>query len=436
MKKTFFSESFGCRVNEAEREEINRQLLKKGFQYTSDDPTIYFINTCAVTAKAEREARQRIYQIRRKFLNSKIIVTGCAATYWQKNNLYNNIPADLIVDNLNKEFLIKIIENRFLNKPAIDPTNCEDKKINYEVKPFLDKFLTSGRILIKIQDGCQRFCSFCIVPYLRGLPKSVTIKDLILKIKNCQNQVKEVILTAINTEAYGYDTGEKFVDLLKKVIDETRVPRISLGSVHPWSINDDFYQFYKQYLPKRRLVDFFHIPIQSGSDKILRLMKRGYTKNEILEKIKQIKKINPLALIGTDIIVGFLEEDEKDFLETFNFLKQAPIDKFHIFRFCKRKNTAAFFMAKRLKEPSPEVKKKRAKIITQLGKQKYERFLHGLLDKNFTCLFLDKEVEGFQRALLSNQIPILIKDKKYFPGEIKNVKIIEFKNGELFGKII
>ncbi len=430
MKKTFFSESFGCRVNEAERQELNRQLLKKNYQFTDKNPYFYIINTCSVTHKAEREARNRLYQIKRKFPSSKIIITGCAATYWKKNNQDKKLGADLVVDNLNKEFLVKIIEKRFIKE-----TDNNHSDIVSSNQTF-GKFLDSGRVLIKIQDGCQRFCTFCIVPYLRGRPKSLKTADIIEKIKKYTGKVSEVILTAINTEAFGFDTGEKFTDLLKSTIDQTVVPRISLGSIHPWSINEEFFKFYQDYIGKKRLVDFFHIPIQSGSDKILQIMKRGYTKSEIVEKINLIKKINPYALVGTDIIVGFLEETDEDFQNTYDFLKKTPIDKFHVFRFSIRNNTASYFMAKRLNKVADSVKKQRAKALILLGKQKYEQFLKLHLEKVFSCLILNKKIDNFKEGLLSNQVPILIADDKLMPGEIKNIKITEFKKGKLFGKIV
>lgn len=435
MKKTFYSESFGCRVNEAEREALNRQLLKKGFQYSDDHPSLYFINTCAVTAKAEREARLRVYQIKRKFPHTKIILTGCAATYWQKNQSYKNLPVDLIVDNINKEFLVKIVEKRLLQQPASDLPGRNKKVARLPNQPFSSKFLTSGRLLLKIQDGCHLFCSFCIVPYLRGLPKSKKIKEIIEEI-NEKKSIKEVILTAINSQAYGKDTGESLVDLLKNIFEKTEVPRVSFGSIHPLSVNDDFLKFYHNNLAKNRLVNFFHLPIQSGSNKILSLMKRGYKKEEIIERVQSINRLNKLALIGTDIIVGFLEETENDFQQTFDLLDTLPIFKFHVFRFSKRKGTAAFYLSKKLKEPDDQTKLKRAKILIELGNKKYQKFLEKMVGRYSLALFLNKKIEDYQEALLQNQVPIYIKTEKNLSREIKPVKIIEFKKGKLFGKIV
>lgn len=430
MKKqtTFFSYAFGCRVNEAEKEVIDQQLLFHGFKFDKDNPDIYIINTCSVTHKAEREARQLIYQIKRKLPKTKIVVTGCSATYWLKNNSNQKLPVDLLVDNVNKAYLVELIKKRI------------GEKLSERKKDFVatSKFLRSKRMMIKIQDGCQRFCSFCIVPYLRGLPKSEKIQDIIKKINHFKDKVNEVILTAINTQAFGYDTNESFVELLKKVIDDTSVKRVSLGSVHPWSLNDDFFEFYQNYLFKNRLVNFFHIPIQSGSNKILKLMKRDYSKDEILEKINKIKKINPFSFIGTDIIVGFLDEEKTDFEETYKFLKQSPINRFHVFRFSVREKTAAFYLKKRLKEPESKEKEERSKILINLSKEKFNQFLEKNVNRYTSVLILDKKDRHFFHGLTDNQLPIVLpKSSLYQKGEIvEKVKIVGFKNSLLLGKIV
>lgn len=427
--KTFYSYSFGCRVNEAEKEEIDRQMIESGFKFEATKPDIYIINTCSITQKAEREARQLIYQIKKRFPDTKIVITGCAATYWLKNKLYQNLPADLLIGNINKEFLVKLIKNKIINRGEMNGS------VPMQNNVISNKFMGSGRVMIKIQDGCQRFCTYCIVPYLRGSPKSYKTDDLVNKVNQLAktNDIKEIILTAINTEAFGLNTKESLTKLLKNVIDKTNVPRISLGSIHPWSVNDDFLKFYQDYLPKKRMVNFFHIPLQSGSNKILNLMKRGYTKEEFIEKLNKLAKINPFALIATDIIVGFFDETDRDFEETYNFLRDSPIVKFHVFRYSKRDNTAGFFMAKRLKESSSKEKIKRAKTLIDLGKRKYEEFMKKNVGRASSVLILKEKVKGYSKGLLDNQLPIYLPVQ---PARLLRVKIIEYKKGKLFGRII
>lgn len=434
MKKlSFYTYSFGCRVNQAEKEAIDREMQNNGYEISETKPDIAIVNTCAVTHKAEREAKQLIYKLKRDNPNGQIVVTGCSATYWKKNNLLKNLPVDLVIDNINKEFLVKVLQKRFSRQAEHNLRGYASDGKKGLKSLILDKYLNSGRALIKIQDGCQRFCSYCIVPYLRGNPKSETIQNLKFRIKNLGPEIKEVIFTAINTEAFGLDTGEKLITLIDQTIEAIKIPRISFGSIHPWSIDDEFLDYYKKILSLKRLVNFFHVPVQSGSNKILNLMKRGYTKEDIMSRLIEIKRLNPYALIATDVIVGFLDESEKDFQDTYDFLEKSPISKFHIFRFSNRNNTAAHYMAKNLKEPSPQEKMKRAKLLAELGKKKYEDFQKLNVGRKSLSLFISNREGNYQEALIDNQLPVLVKTAKDFNGQLKNIKIIECKKGRLIG---
>lgn len=421
---SFYTYSFGCRVNQAEKEIIDHEMQNQGFSLKQSNPDVSIINTCAVTHKAEREAKQLIYKIKRDNPKGHIVVTGCSVTYWKKNNLLKNLPIDLVIDNINKESLVKILQKRLSLNPG-------GSKLQ-----ILDKYLNSGRALIKIQDGCQRFCSFCIVPYFRGTSKSYMIKEIIGQISKHKN-LNEIILTAINTEAFGFDTGETLIQLIQQTLTDSTVPRISFGSIHPWSINDEFLDYYKRILPMKRLVNFFHVPIQSGSNKILNLIKRGYTREEMMEKLNKLHKINPLALIATDVIVGFLEESDEDFQDTYDFLEKSPISKFHVFRFSKRNNTTAHYMAKNFKEPTHPEKMKRAKILAELGEKKYDNFLKKNVGRTSSILFLNNTFDDCQEALLDNQLSIYIKlAKPIQPTRLYEAEILEYKKGKLFGRII
>ncbi len=429
--KRFYSYSFGCRVNQAEKEELDRQLMALGYQYSEQKPDYFIINTCSVTHKAEREAKQLIYQVKRNKPATKIVVTGCAATNWIKQGIQLK-EVDLIVDNQSKEYIASLIQSRDSNNATIVRSTIG------ALKPVAvnDKYLNSGRIILKIQDGCHRFCSFCIVPYLRGLPKSTRTDELIKQINSLDPSIQEVILSAINTQAYGYDTQEKFTDLIESVLSQTAVRRLSFGSIHPWSFDDNFFKFYEKYADSNRFVHFFHIPLQSGSNKVLNLMKRGYTREEFIKKLQKIAQLNPFAYIGTDVIVGYLDENDEDFEDTYNFLEETPISKMHIFRFSKREHTAAYYMAKRLNEPTPQEKQKRAKALASLNEKKQAVFMQKHVNNTFEALFLEQRDGDIQDAVLQNQVPIKIKTGKDLRGSIQNIKVIEYKNKYLFGTIV
>ncbi len=425
MAQTFASFSFGCRVNQAEKEEIDRQLVGKGYAWNESSPSLYIVNTCAVTHKAEREAKQHVYQARKRFPEAKIVVTGCAVTNWLKKK--DNLPqADLLIDNTQKEYLVSVVLKRF---------GEGSRQVQAQV-PMRDKFLDSKRVIIKIQDGCQRFCTFCIVPYLRGLPKSRSTDDIVRSINHWSASMKEVVMTAINTQAFGFDSKERFVDLVRRTLEETTIPRLSFGSIHPWSIDEDFFNLYEEYKDNDRFVDFFHIPLQSGCDKILKLMKRGYTRGEFMEKLDRIARMNPYAFIGTDVIVGFLEETDTDFADTYDFLEKTPINKFHVFRFSPREHTAANYLRQRLTEPKAEDKQRRAKALADLGNRKYNAFLQRHVGQTFSTLFLKEKTKEAQEGLLSNQIRVKVVSAREEAGEIRRVRVEGYKDGDLFGKIV
>jgi len=432
--KTFDSFSFGCRVNQAEIEALDRELMQKGYEKQAQKPDIYILNTCSVTQKAEREARKHIYNLKRQFPDTKVVVTGCAATNWSKTNTKVN-GVDYLIDNKSKELITELLEKKY----NFNHDTSDVKRVKAYDEPLAnaatDKFMRSKRVIIKIQDGCHRFCSFCIVPYLRGLPQSTKIDDIVAQIQSYPEYV-EAILTAINTEAYGRDSGETFVDLIDAILTKTTIPRISFGSVHPWTFQEDFFTLYRKYAHSNRFVDFFHIPLQAGSDNMLRLMKRGYTRDEFIEKLNMLKDINEFAFIGTDVIVGFLEETDLDFEDTYTFLEKTPISKFHVFRFSKREHTAAYYLSNRLKQPTPAVKKARSQRLRDLSDKKYAFFQEKHLEKTFETLILERREEDFQQGLLTNQMLVWVKSEKDFTGALKNVRIYDYRNGELFGKIV
>jgi len=428
--KSFNTYSFGCRVNKAEIEALESALSTLGYTKDENNPKIFIINTCSVTHKAEREAQKYIHSLKRRVPKTKIVVTGCAATNWLKLNKKMN-GVDFLVDNSNKPYLAELLEKKYFTGMTIIKKGEEVSS----AESILDIHQRSKRIMIKIQDGCHRFCSFCIVPYLRGLPQSVPIREIVNRINTYPNY-SEAILTAINTEAYGRDIDETFVHLISSILKNTDIPRISFGSIHPWSLDDDFLSFYKSMCEDNRFVDFFHIPLQSGSNKILSLMKRGYTREEFIQKLKKLSQINPFIFIGTDVIVGFLEETNKDFEDTLTFLKKTPISKFHVFRFSKRQHTAAFYMSKRMQEPSDSTKKYRSKTLRDLSDKKYSAFQRRHIGKTFPSLFLEKRDNEYQHVLLQNQLPAIISSEKDYTGEIKNVKIERYQDGNLIGKII
>lgn len=461
----FASFSFGCRVNQAEKEALDRQMELRGYQFDDRSPDIFILNTCSVTHKAEREARQMINQIKARHEGVKVVVMGCAATNWIKTRTRVE-GVDLLVENHSKEFIADLIDKRYrknlnttpkplgqklpkasaatggaaaapeLKAAAAGNPHLEPAAALLEGPQAQDKYLRSGRALIKIQDGCQRFCTYCIVPYLRGLPKSIPKEQLLARINSLPASIQEVIFTAINTEAYGYDTKkDDFVDLLAYTLEHSTIPRISFGSIHPWSVDERFFNLLTTHPAANRIVKFFHIPLQSGSNKMLQLMKRGYTREEFEEKLRRLADSVPLANIGTDIIVGFLEESDADFEDTYRFLERSPISKIHVFRYSPRQHTAAYYLGKRLKEPDPQTKSARARVLAKLSRQKQEGFLRGHIGIRSAALFLENCQEELRQAVLENGTRALIAGcSKEDIGKLSPVRITALRNGVLLGE--
>lgn len=329
--KTFQVFNFGCRVNAAETNQWSQTLIKKGYRPSTinDLPSIIFINTCAITKKGERESLSKIRILQKQFPKAKIIVSGCA-DYSKLSNIYT-------VSNKDKEKKLNNLESFY--SPKIG-----------------DKYTPYRRFLLKVQSGCTQNCSYCIVPKKRPYLFSLPISDAIKTIKKIENDYNEIIITGVNLIQYQYG----FSNLLEKILAETKIKLISFGSIPLNCIDDKFIKL----LDNPRISHFLHIPIQSGSDRILKLMHRPYDRKKIIETFKKIKKsCSPLFKgrypkgegfeFGTDVIVGFPTESEQDFEDTLNLCQKIGFKKIHTFRYSPRPNTEA----QKLFEDSEKIKK-------------------------------------------------------------------------------
>lgn len=422
MIKTFFTVNFGCRANLAESQEISRFLEKKGYYQKRINPDTYIVNTCAVTESAEKEAKQLINGLRKKFPNTEIICSGCAVTKWISEN--KKIPKTINVPNTEKDKIPGII-NKLKTKT---------ENLSTEEREPLDLYLRSGRIFIKIQDGCDHYCSFCLVPFVRGSPRSKTIFEVVEEINSWSNLAKEVILTSINSDLYGKDQKESFPELIKKIASLTLVPRVSFGSINPLTLNKNFVNSWEN-LGERR-VNYLHLPIQSGSDDVLKSMNRGYLLDDIKEKINSLKKLDKLFFFGTDILVGFPGETEKDFKKTIEYLDESPFCRFHVFRFSLRTGTLAEKIIEKNGEVCEEIKERRSRAIRLLGKRKMLNFLRKHVAKEFKALVLVRLTEGWREVLLSNQVVAYVKAGNKDIGQIRNVKINQLTGEKLLGRLI
>ncbi|MFA5025206.1 MAG: MiaB/RimO family radical SAM methylthiotransferase [Candidatus Shapirobacteria bacterium] len=330
--KTFAVYNFGCRVNAAETNQFAQSLINQGYVPDQNNPNTIFINTCSITKKANKESVGLIRRLQKIFPNSKIIVSGCA-------NLKNISQSDNI----------SILDNQEKEKKLLD-LNC-----TYTHK-ILDKFSHTNRFLLKVQSGCTAFCTYCTVPYKRFYLWSLPIDTAINTVKKAvQDGYKEVIITGVNLNQYT----PGFSNLITALLEQTEISLISFGSIPINCIDENLIKIFKNY--PNRIQKFLHIPIQSGSEKILKLMKRNYTKKIILEKFSLLNNLGSSLSFGTDIIVGFPSETDTDFQETYDLSKQIGFTKIHVFKYSPRPGT----IARKLFLESEKLSKETVKLRSQ-----------------------------------------------------------------------
>lgn len=373
--------TLGCKVNFYESDSLINELNKLGYETTNklEYADIYILNTCCVTNEGERKSRQLIARCKSYNENAKILVCGCAS---QKNpEQFKEKNVSVIIGNSNKAEIINLIN--------------EENYKNLSELPlcYVDNMQSASqrvRAYLKVQDGCNNFCSYCIIPYVRGRSRSRNIESVKQEAQNLSKTCAEIVLTGINLS----DFKPSLIELIESLKD---IPsRIRLGSLEVNVITDDFMQRLKNidnFCPQ------FHLSMQSGSNEVLKKMNRHYTKEEYLEKVRLIKKYFPYASITTDLIVGFPTETEEYFLESLETVKKAEFFMVHCFPYSKREGTVASKMPQILNS----IKKERVKIVENLAKSLHEKYLNLLKDN------------GVKQNLLIEEV-VSIDDKKYFVG--------------------
>ncbi len=331
-----YIETHGCKLNIADSQRIADQLLEQGMKISNNvlDSDVYLLKTCTVTKSADKKARNKLRNIRKKNPDVHIVATGC---YVERNiKEVNDLAiADTVVGNFSKDSLFEIINNGFSNK-IIDK---QEVSLN-------NLLLGRTRASIAIQKGCNQICSYCIVPKVRGREKSISKTVIVNRINKLEKfGCKEVVLTGTQLGTYGYDLEDHSLhSLLKQILDETNVDRIRLSSVQPHEFTNQLFELWNHKKYRLRLCPHFHIPLQSGSDKILKSMRRKYTTETFLSVVEKIKKYINNSTITTDIIVGFPGEDSEDHNVTKMLMLNSSIKEIHVFPYSKRPGTTAYYL--------------------------------------------------------------------------------------------
>lgn len=355
--------TLGCKVNTYESNVMRDALLNKGYFEVDlkEKADITIINTCTVTNTADSKSMKVIRQAIRRNENAIIVVCGCLVQN-KKEEVSKIDGVDIVIGNINKSKIVDYIEKYIEEKKQeVDVRNIMDT--NFE--PMMLNNFNKTRAFVKIQDGCNNFCSYCIIPYTRGNVRSKDKRSVLKEIQLLVDEGhKEVVLTGIHTGNYGAEFADyKFADLLKDIVKIDKLERLRISSIEITEINDDVMEVIKE---NNILVDHMHIPLQSGSDAVLKRMNRKYDKEYFINKIKKLRKIRPNISITTDVIVGFPGETKEEFEETIETIKKIEFTKLHVFPYSKREGTKAAVMDGQVDE---NIKKKRVKILLQLSKE-------------------------------------------------------------------
>ena len=372
--------TLGCKLNFSETATISRDFIRHGFEKVDyrDKADFYVLNTCSVTDNANREARKLIRQAKRRNPDSSVAVIGCYAQL--KPNEISEIDGVDIVLGAEEKF------NLLDHLDAID-LKGKVKVIQSEidhVHTFIPSYSTGERTrsFLKIQDGCDYSCSFCTIPLARGKSRSNTVENTMKTARKvAETDTREIVLTGVNIGDFGKGSKETFYALIQQLDTLERIDRIRISSVEPNLLTNQIIEFCAQ---SEKFMPHFHVPLQSGSNKILKKMKRRYEREHYKDRVKKIKSDIPDACIGADVIVGFPGETEDDFIETYNFLNELNISYLHVFTYSERSNTGAVEMGERV---SKETKADRSKMLHILSDKKQRYFYDQFINKNRPVLF-------------------------------------------------
>ena len=420
--------TLGCKVNQYETESIKNQLIKKGYEEVSfeDKADIYIVNSCTVTSVADRKTRNMLRRAKKINPNGAVIVTGCYAQTNSKE-LLEMEDIDYVVGNTDKSGIVNFIEdieNRTMEKLKNHNIFLDSEYTEYEFATLREM----SRAYVKIQDGCNNFCSYCKIPFARGKSRSRQ-KDNILKeiTKLSQEGFKEIILIGINLGAYGEDleNGGNFEDLLKDILKIEGIERVRIGSVYPDKISDEFIEMFSN--PK--LMPHLHISLQSCDDTVLKRMRRKYGSSLIEERLTKLRRAVPNMEYTADVIVGFPGESQEMFQNSYNLIDKIGFSGLHIFQYSDRENTLASTFEDKI---DPKVKKERADELEKLKEIMAERERKKYLDRELKVL-VEEEKDGYLYGYSENYLRVKFKGKATSLNHIVSVKIDSLEKEMLIG---
>jgi threonylcarbamoyladenosine tRNA methylthiotransferase MtaB len=425
---TFQLLNFGCRASQADGAAIKKQLLESGLQEVEDIAAsqLAILNTCTVTARADAEVRQLVRRIHRANPLCRILVTGCYAqrspaeiaqlggVVWVVGNSHKHLIADLLRSSLQTPDPPTVLVGEIADEFHIAPVFPDDRT----------------RPTLKIQDGCNARCSFCVIPSVRGRSRSLAPEKVIEQVRELERSgYKEIVLSGINLGSYGRDIERSitFLSLLERLLEETAIARLRISSIEPMDVSPALIRLVAE---KPRMAQHFHIPLQSGCSRILRLMNRRYWPSQYAERILAIRERMPNAGIGADVMVGFPGETDQDHAASASFIESLPFTYLHIFPYSARPNTPA---AASPHQVNGRVARERAQGIRSLLTRKRQTFLQAQVGRELSAVTLDESETSERVALSSNYLKIVLPGSNLPPNTLLDIQVGRVHQGLLFG---
>ena len=415
--KTFTVYNLGCKVNAYELSALSSLLIKEGFKEDDQNPDVVLINTCSVTATADQKSRQHIRKMQKLFPNAVIAVMGC---YSQGNHKFieEEIKPTVLLGTSHRKDVIDLIKKALSDGGHYKIIEENTRNFEYE-ELGITSYTENIRAFLKIQDGCNNFCTYCIVPFRRGKMRSRSKENVIKEAEYLVSQgYQEIVLSGIHVGGYGQDLKDiSFSDLVEMLLNIEGLKSLRISSIEESEIDDKLISLITS---KDNFAKHLHIPLQSGANHVLKLMNRKYTREQFIAKIKRIKELMPDVMISGDVIVGFPQESEEDFQDTYNLCKEC-FDMLHVFPYSMRPGTVAARMDGQI---SPEVKKQRSKVLLDLSDELYQNFANRFINKEVTVLVEKYDQEkGLNIGHTSNYISVQIPSKESMVGQYITVKL-------------
>ena len=432
MKRVAFY-TLGCKVNQYETEAMLELFEKEGYEKaeTEDYADVYVINTCTVTHMSDRKSRQYIRRMKKKNPDAIIAVVGCYSQV-SPEEILSIDEVNLVMGTNDRKKIVEEVKKIDASRKVSTVDDIMKVKAFEEIE--INKTNGKTRAFMKIQDGCDRYCSYCIIPYARGRVRSRDLESIVKEVENlASNGYKEVVLTGIHVASYGKDIKDsdiKLLDVIKQINDIEGIERIRLSSVEPILFTDEFVEAVSTM---DKVCPHYHLSLQSGCDETLKRMKRRYTTEEYKTIVDRLRAAIPNVSITTDVIVGFPGETNEEFDKTYEFLKDIELTHMHVFKYSPRKGTPAATMENQV---DPSTKHERSEKLLQLNEENFKKFGQKMLDKEFNVLFEQKVGDNKYEGLTENYVKVIVESDNDISEQILKVKIKDVKNEFLEGILV